>query len=191
MRALFASLALALALLAGARASAALAPLASGVRPRAWRYIVVHHSGTAGGSVRAFEAFHRGVRRMPRGMAYHFVIGNGRGLADGAVEAGSRWSLQQPGAHVASALREPGTGVPLDEVAVGICLVGNNDAAPPTPRQLRALRELVGALRRTYAIRAERVLGHNEVPGTHTACPGSHLAMPALRAAQQRPLNPR
>ena len=159
---------------------------ARGVAARRWSFVVVHHSGTAGGSARAFEAYHRGVRRMARGMAYHFVIGNGRGLGDGEVEAGRRWSLQLPGAHVASALRDGNTGVPLDDVAVGICLVGNNEVAPPTPRQVRALHALVRSLRRAHRIAAERVVGHNEVPGTHTACPGRHTDMPSLRVAPLR-----
>lgn len=155
-----------------------------GVVARPWRYIVVHHSGTAGGSVPAFDAYHRGVRHLPRGMAYHFVIGNGHGLADGTIAAGPRWTSQLPGAHVAAVLRDRDTGRPLDDVAIGICLVGNLDTAPETPRQRTALRGLVTALENTYGISPERVLGHDEVPGTHTACPGRHLAMAALR---QRP----
>lgn len=158
-----------------------LPPRAPGVRARRWNSIVVHHSGTAGGSARAFETFHRGVRHMSRGMAYHFVIGNGRGLGDGAIEAGSRWTQQQPGAHVASALRDALSGAPVDEVAVGICLVGNNELAAPTPRQQRSLRALVSALRRAHNISATRVMGHNEVAGTHTACPGRHTDLRALR----------
>ncbi|WP_394849806.1 peptidoglycan recognition protein family protein [Pendulispora brunnea] len=147
------------------------------VAPRKWRYIVVHHSGTQGGSVRAFEAYHRGIRGMPRGMAYHFVIGNGHGLADGAIEEGPRWAKQQPGAHVASALRDPQTGAVLDEIAIGVCLIGNLDTTPPSPKQKQALSGLLARLQREFAIPREHVLGHSEVRGAHTACPGRNLAV--------------
>src|SRR5262252_9271048 len=62
----------------------------------AFRSIVLHHSATHGGSATAFERNHR-----PRlgGLAYHFVIGNGSGTADGEVETGYRWRDQIPGPH--------------------------------------------------------------------------------------------
>lgn len=153
----------------------------AGTPHRRWRYVVVHHSGTPGGSAAAFAAYHRGVRRFARGLAYHFVIGNGRGAADGAIEAGPRWRLQQPGAHVASALREREAGARMDEVAIGVCLVGDFTASPPTARQRAALVELVAHLQRRYGIAADHVLGHGEVDGARTDCPGRGLGMARLR----------
>ena len=47
------------------------------MKKRRWRYIVVHNSGTRQGSAKAFEYYHLHVRKMPNGLAYHFVIGNG------------------------------------------------------------------------------------------------------------------
>ena len=47
-----------------------------------WQYLVIHHSGTAAGSVASIHADHR--RRVDAagnpwlGIGYHFVIGNGR-----------------------------------------------------------------------------------------------------------------
>jgi N-acetyl-anhydromuramyl-L-alanine amidase AmpD len=149
-----------------------------GVAPRAWTAIVVHHSASSAGNAASFEAYHRGVRHFARGMAYHFVIGNGRGLGDGEIEVGSRWTRQEPGAHVAAALRDG--NVPWDNVAIGICLVGNFETSSPTRKQLETLSRLVSLLRRRFHIPAERVLGHGAVPGAHTACPGRSLDLARL-----------
>ena len=54
-----------------------------GVRRGRWRYIVVHHSETREGNARAFDYYHRHVRGMENGLAYHFVIGNGTSSGDG------------------------------------------------------------------------------------------------------------
>jgi hypothetical protein len=143
--------------------------------PRAWTAIIVHHSASAAGNAASMDAHHRRVRRMPRGLAYHFVIGNGRGLGDGEIEVGPRWTHQQPGAHVASTLRDASTRAIWDEVAIGIVLVGNFEDASPTRRQLAALTDLVRALRRRFRIDPARVFGHGEIEGAHTACPGRSL----------------
>jgi hypothetical protein len=50
-----------------------------------WKYIVVHNSGTRQGNARIFDYYHRHVRRMPNGLAYHFVIGNGTSTGDGQI----------------------------------------------------------------------------------------------------------
>src|SRR5262245_15118649 len=42
-----------------------------------WQFIIVHNSGTRQGNARIFDYYHRNVRRMRNGLAYHFVIGNG------------------------------------------------------------------------------------------------------------------
>jgi N-acetyl-anhydromuramyl-L-alanine amidase AmpD len=148
--------------------------LAHDGRARRWRHIVLHHSATPGGNVAAFEAWHRS-RRFALGMAYHFVIGNGRGMRDGEVVAGSRWRRQQQGAHIAARLRHEHTGANLAAESIGVCLVGNFEHATPTRAQLATLRRLVRALRQRYAIAAERVRGHGEVHPGHTACPGRGL----------------
>lgn len=143
---------------------------------RRWRYIVVHHSATPGGNPRAFEAWHRSPsRHFALGMAYHFVIGNGRGMPDGAIEAGSRWRLQQQGAHIAAALRDEETGANLASESIGICLVGNFEHSEPTRAQRAALQRLLAVLQRRYAIASSRVQGHSDIHPGHTACPGRAL----------------
>ncbi|MCX6935306.1 MAG: LysM peptidoglycan-binding domain-containing protein [Verrucomicrobia bacterium] len=109
-------------------------------RLRDWEYIVVHHSGTSGGNAKIFDYFHRHVRGMENGMAYHFVIGNGSDSGDGQIEVGSRWLEQKQGGHLASEA--------LNEISIGICLVGDFSTHRLGPRQTASLIELVHYLRK-------------------------------------------
>jgi hypothetical protein len=144
------------------------APVAS----RRWRYIVVHNSGTRQGNAKAFEYYHRRVRKMPNGLAYHFVIGNGTSSGDGEIEIGNRWRRQINGGHVHSDY--------LNNIALGVCLVGDYNRDKPTQRQLEALEELVrytrlrvGKIDRLFAI----VKAHREInpPRWPTDCPGDRF----------------
>lgn len=159
---------------ASAQANDLRAVLAHRAAPRRWRTIVLHHSATPGGSPEAFESWHRDRRGFRLGMAYHFVIGNGRGMGDGEIRAGSRWRLQQQGAHVAWRLRDA-SGASVADHSIGICLVGNFERSQPTRAQLASLRKLVRALRVRYGIDARAVQGHGDVHPGHTACPGRAL----------------
>lgn len=137
-----------------------------------WRYIVVHNSGTRQGSAKAFEHYHRYVRKMVNGMAYQFVVGNGSSTGDGEIEVGNRWRLQLQGGHVHSDF--------LNNIALGICLVGDFNRDVPTSRQLASLEELIRYLRQ----RVGRVDGkwsivkpHREInpPRWPTDCPGDRF----------------
>ena len=131
---------------------------------RGWTHIVIHHSGTARGNVRDMDRYHRDHRRMENGLGYHFVIGNGNGMRDGEIAMGPRWAKQQDGGHLASAAQ--------NKYSIGICLVGNFDESPPTPRQIESLRALVQYLQRRCNIRTGRVTTHTRINIRPTACPG-------------------
>jgi LysM repeat protein len=133
-----------------------------------WKHIVLHHSGTSNGSVRGMDRYHREVRHMENGLAYHFVIGNGKGMRDGEVAVGARWTRQLQGGHLASES--------LNRVALGICLVGNFDKAPPTAKQLRSLEALVSALLDRCRLRRSAVKTHQQINPVYTRCPGRHFA---------------
>lgn len=142
------------------------------VQQHRWRYIVVHNSGTRQGNARAFDYYHLHVRHMVNGLAYHFVIGNGSSSGDGEVEIGNRWKRQINGGHVHSDY--------LNNIALGICLVGDFNHDTPTGHQLAALDELirylrqrVGKIDRQWAI----VKAHREInpPRWPTDCPGDHF----------------
>ncbi len=136
------------------------------VTARPWRSIVLHHSATSAGSVESIDAVHR--RQKDRsgkhwlGIGYHFVVGNGRKMADGEIQPTFRWQQQLSGAHAGT--RE------ANEHGIGICMIGNFDETAPTAKQLAAVRGLMKTLARRYAIPRERILRHLDVQAT--LCPG-------------------
>ena len=141
------------------------------VRANRWKYIVVHNSGTRQGNARVFDFYHRHTRHMPNGMAYHFVIGNGTSTGDGQIEIGSRWTRQINGGHVHSDY--------LNNIALGICLVGDYNRDVPTRNQYAALDELITYLRKRVG-RVERrlsiVKAHREINPVPTDCPGDRFS---------------
>jgi LysM repeat protein len=137
------------------------------VRPGRWKYIVLHHSGTENGNIKGMDEYHRTRRHMENGLAYHFVIGNGKGMEDGAVGVGRRWTSQINGGHLASES--------LNEIALGICLVGNFDKQGPTRKQLASLEALLRALRDRCDLPASAVKTHQQINPVYTRCPGRHF----------------
>jgi N-acetylmuramoyl-L-alanine amidase len=134
-----------------------------------WRFIIVHNSGTRQGNARIFDYYHRNVRRMPNGLAYHFVIGNGTSSGDGEIEVGDRWRRQINGGHVHSDY--------LNNISLGICLVGDFNRDQPTRAQLASAEELIRYLRaRCGKVEGKNipVRPHREMnpPRWPTDCPG-------------------
>jgi hypothetical protein len=142
------------------------------VQRRRWQFIVVHNSGTRQGNARVFDYYHRHVRRMRNGLAYHFVIGNGTSTGDGEIEVGDRWRRQINGGHVHSDY--------LNNISLGICLVGDFNHDQPTQAQLDCCEELIRYLRqRCGKIDSGDILvrPHREMnpPRWPTDCPGDHF----------------
>ena len=135
-----------------------------------WKIIVLHHSATPEGNAATFDREHR-ARGMENGLAYHFLIGNGRGSGDGEIEVGTRWIRQIQGGHVRDRLQLKG-GESVNQVGIGICLVGNFETTRPTKKQLAALHELLEYLRTEVTGRKVRCAVHQHVDPGHTACPG-------------------
>ena len=145
--------------------------------PRAWRWIVIHHSDTPMGSAKAFDNYHRTVKHWDE-LGYHFVIGNGTGSGDGQVEVGSRWPKQKQGAHA---------GVKIyNEYGIGICLVGNFDVMRPSPKQMQSLAKLTAFLMRAYHIPPQNVIGHNQAKEGRTHCPGRYMNVASVRQMATR-----
>jgi hypothetical protein len=134
-----------------------------------WRFIIVHNSGTRQGNARIFDYYHRHVRRMKNGLAYHFVIGNGTSSGNGEIEVGDRWRRQINGGHVHSDY--------LNNISLGICLVGDFNRSQPTRAQLDSCEELIRYLRDRCG-KVERhdipVRPHRDMnpPRWPTDCPG-------------------
>jgi N-acetyl-anhydromuramyl-L-alanine amidase AmpD len=137
------------------------------VRPLRWRYIVLHHSATDEGSAAVFDRYHREVKRW-KGLAYHFVIGNGTLTPDGAVEVGYRWGSQTPGAH--AGVRE------YNYYGIGVCLVGDFERSTPTAKQAESLGELLGFLMARFDVPPSGVVRHGDV--ANTKCPGKNFPWP-------------
>jgi hypothetical protein len=130
-----------------------------------WKFIIVHNSGTRQGSARVFDYYHRHVRRMKNGLAYHFVIGNGTSTRNGQIEIGERWIKQMRGGHVHSDY--------MNNIGLGICLVGDFNRDQPTRAQLEACEELIKYLQERCGSKMQ-VRPHREVnpPRWATDCPG-------------------
>ena len=129
----------------------------------------MHHTATDKGSLDAIDAEHRSRKDREGkpwlGIGYHFLIGNGQGMADGLVEPTFRWKQQLHGAHAGDRT--------YNEEGIGICLVGNFDSYRPTPRQVAAARELVQMLAERYRIEPQNIVCHQDVGATH--CPGKEF----------------
>jgi N-acetyl-anhydromuramyl-L-alanine amidase AmpD len=140
------------------------------VPPRkSWKHIVIHHTGTATGTAKGIDRFHREQRHMENGLAYHFLIGNGRGMDDGEIFVGERWKKQLAGGHLASET--------LNQSSIGICLVGNFDRTKPTREQMESLDALIKKLLEVTGLPRSAVTTHREIHPRHTQCPGKFFKM--------------
>jgi LysM repeat protein len=156
---------------------AALAPVAAATKKirvdsQRWRYIVLHHSGIEAGNAKAYDAGHR-RRGMEHGLAYHFVIGNGRDSGEGEIEIGPRWTKQLRGGHVRSSQ--------VNNTGIGICLVGNFEKRRPSARQLESAFALVDWLENGLVNPRHKVTVHRWVDINHTACPGKFFPYSKLK----------
>lgn len=137
-----------------------------------WDAIVIHHSGKPYGTPSSLAAEHKA--RNLAGLGYHFVIGNGRGIANGELHVGYRWLGQLPGAHVAGTQQTE-----LNERSIGVCLVGDGEQGPFSDAQVARLSQLVTALSQELEIPSSRILLHSDVAAT--ADPGRFFPEAALR----------
>lgn len=136
-----------------------------------WKYIVVHHSATSSGNAAIFDLAHH-QRGMENGLAYHFVIGNGKDSKDGEIEVGNRWLKQLQGGHLRSDT--------LNQIALGICLVGNFEEVRPTRRQQAATIELISYLREKMGKPYPLFKAHREINPMPTSCPGRYFPLSAF-----------
>lgn len=144
-----------------------------------WKNIVIHHSATNEGSGKGMDRYHREERHMENGLAYHFVIGNGNGMRDGEIYIGARWSKQLPGGHLAIEA--------LNQISLGICLVGDFEKKAPTRRQLDSLEALIRALEAKTGLKDTAVTSHRVIHPRHTKCPGRYFPLAAFLQRLAKP----
>lgn len=149
------------------------------VKAGRWKYIVIHHSAVDEGTMKGMDAFHRNQRHMEHGLAYHFVIGNGNGMGDGEIAVGNRWKEQLDGGHLRSETQ--------NKIALGICLVGNFDAHPPSAKQLQSLRALIRGLMKRCNLSASSVRTHQQINIIGTRCPGDKFPTRSFLNELKRP----
>lgn len=142
------------------------------VQSRKWKYIVIHHSATQSGSAKGIDRYHREERNMENGLAYHFLIGNGRGMKDGEITIGNRWVKQLQGGHLASNS--------LNQQSIGICLVGNFDKTGPTKKQIASLDGLTTYLLNRCRLKVSAVKTHKQINPIGTRCPGVRFPLKAV-----------
>ena len=141
--------------------------------PGRWKMIICHHSALVKGNAATYDKEHR-HRGMENGLAYHFLIGNGVDSGDGEIEIGSRWIQQIKGGHVRDDK--------VNEVAIGICLVGNLDEKKPTENQIATLKELLLYLRDEVVGAKVEFKVHCEADPGHTVCPGKYFPTQEMRS---------
>lgn len=116
----------------------------TGIKPGRWQCIYIHHTRTPSG-----DAVSLGARTG--GLADHFLIGNGAGCEDGAIQVGQRWSSQRAAGVMGSRQPLPQLAA-MAENYISICLVGDFDQEAPTPMQMRRLEDLVRSLQQKLRI---------------------------------------
>ena len=137
-----------------------------------WKYIIIHHTAGEVGKALLIDQIHR-ARGFEEGIGYDFLIDNGTvGKGNGQLEVAPRWLKQEVGAHCKAG--------GMNQVGIGIGLVGNFDEGQPTTAQMRTLAKLVASLGRYYNVSHGNILGHSQVPGARTDCPGTRFPWDAF-----------
>ncbi len=136
-------------------------------RPK-WKAILIHHTGEPAGDAESVRRRHQELGYQQ--MGYHFLIGNGNGMGDGAIHVGERWVQQVPGWHAVGPQADF-----YNRSAIAICLVGNGDRRPFTDRQMTQLVSLVRTLQRELGIPASAVRLHRDVAPGMTRSPGARF----------------
>ncbi len=117
---------------------------ATAVKAGRWQCIYIHHSrGTEGNALTLGERI--------GGLPDHFLIGNGNGCEDGAIQVGERWNAQQAAGMVDGKHPLPQLAGIADRY-ISICLVGDFDQKAPTALQMQRLEELVQSLQQKLKI---------------------------------------
>jgi len=143
-----------------------------GIRTSKWKHIILHHTATDVGSPARFEKEHR-RRGMENGLAYHFLIGNGNGMADGELHICDRWKRQIQGGHMSSAA--------LNEIAIGVCLVGNFEKTKPSKKQLEQLDAVLSYLMENTRVPGSKITTHTIAHKNHTLCPGKYFPFEQIK----------
>jgi len=135
------------------------------IQLESWTHIMIHHSATEDSQSLSWQAIRRFHMTDPKHL-----------WADIGYHAGVELVLKEYEALIGRPLDRLGAHCPQGEMnrkAIGICLVGNYDAAPPPRKALEVLSDrLLRPLMRQWRIPPQRVVFHRDFNPTKT-CPGT------------------
>jgi hypothetical protein len=135
--------------------------------PIMWKHVIIHHSLTKDGDVKDWTAirnYHvRGLHFDDIG--YHAGIE----LVNGKLEYQIGRPLDMQGAHTLG----------MNDVAVGICVVGNFDKESPAKQQYWLLALLCKAFMRRFGIPIQNINFHRDF--ADKSCPGRRFEKMVLR----------
>lgn len=132
-----------------------------------WTRVLVHHSATHDGdgldyrSIRSYHVDHQGWQDI----GYHAVVER---VGDRVFTIPGR-PTTMVGSHC------PGQ----NSTALGICLVGNFDLAPPSEALLEEAAETIAGWVARFGIAVGEIRAHREFKSTD--CPGAHFPLADLR----------
>lgn len=142
-------------------------------------YVVLHHSLTKDQKVVDWDAITK----------YHMQYNGWKnnGYHYGCEFDGDRYKIkygrreEEEGAHCKDA--------GMNNMSIGICMVGDFDFVAPDPNQLTLTVDLILDVMRRWNIRPDHVIGHREAqamagvpPRLRKTCPGKRVNMDAIRA---------
>lgn len=134
-----------------------------------WNYIIIHHSASSYGNIEFLQKIHdqrQSGDPLKGTIAYHYAIGNGNGMEDGEIASDRRKQYDLPGVHLSF------VNWKRNLRGLGICLIGNIDKKPMTPKQYESLVKHTKELMKKYNIEIENVEFHGKISGEQTRCPG-------------------
>ena len=134
---------------------------------RKWTHIIIHHSATVDGQTYDWEAldkYHVTVKMWSE-IGYHFGVEIVNGLYKLCIGRG----LSKVGGHTLG----------MNEIAIGICLVGNYDLVEPDDTQYMMLAGLCKNLMIEFDIPLYNIETHNKY-NTEKSCPGKLFSMQRL-----------
>lgn len=147
--------------------------------PRRWNYIVIHHSAGNFGTIPFLQQVHRDRQAGDPidAIPYHYVIGNGNGLAMGEVASDWRQENDIWGTHLSANNKK------RNFLGLGICMIGNFEQRTVPEQQLQSLITLTRSLMNRYDIPVRNVDFHGAISGESSKCPGKHFPRDRFRSA--------
>lgn len=133
-----------------------------------WRYLMLHHSLTRDSGTVSWQAIRRYHKSLGwRAEGYHYFCER----INDEYEIIVGRDLNQRGAHCKEAS--------MNKLAIGVCLVGNFDEAPPPQAQWDRAVKFVAGLCEQLSIPPDNIVAHRDY--ATKSCPGVRFNMDAFR----------